>query len=133
MPDQDADEFGNKKQIIRDAYGNMIGALDFVPASSFGFMTAPEVDASASGVGVPPPSAGSGRGGGGVGPGVEFEKSYASEYTVGGPKAHVQHYGGGGGGGYSTRPHRKGSEATMYNSPYASSSRQNQSSPGGKF
>lgn len=56
VPDQDADEFGNQKQIIRDAYGNMIGALDVVPADAFGFMTAPQVDMEAEAVRVPSPA-----------------------------------------------------------------------------
>lgn len=109
VPDQDADEFGNTKQIIRDAYGNMIGALDNVPASAFGFLTAPQVDVEAQSIHVPPESVTNG-GRGGV---VESKTTYQPEWE----DSYNQ-------GGRAGGPLRKGSEATMYDNSYGNSSRQ---------
>lgn len=40
VPDQDADEHAANKQVIRDALGGIIGAIDSIPAKDFSFLSA---------------------------------------------------------------------------------------------
>ncbi|CAO1620222.1 unnamed protein product [Sympodiomycopsis kandeliae] len=96
VPDQDADEFGDQRQVIRDAYGNMIGALDIIPAEKFGFMTAPEVDLEAEAVSAPPTAMGS------------RVENHQVPYANRSGEKHA---------------YRKDSQSTFYEDPYASSSR----------
>lgn len=46
VPDQDADETAAVRQVIRDAFGGVIGAIDSIPAKDFGFVEAQENDNS---------------------------------------------------------------------------------------
>lgn len=53
VPDMDADANAEKKQVIRDIYGNTIGALDLVAANEFNFAADPAGPATVNAGGQP--------------------------------------------------------------------------------